>query len=85
MIYFYQILIDYIFVLLFMTTVSLSPKFQIVIPKEVRETLSLEAGTKIDLIPYADRIELIPVRPLKTMIGSLKGIHTRVIREKDRL
>ncbi len=68
-----------------MATVSLSSKFQIVIPKEVRKTLALEAGTKIDLIPYADRIEMIPVRPLRTMLGSLKGMNTHIIREKDRL
>lgn len=68
-----------------MATVSISSKFQIVIPKEVREILELEPGTKIDLIPYADRIELIPVRPLRRMVGILKGIDTRIIREKDRL
>jgi AbrB family looped-hinge helix DNA binding protein len=62
-----------------MTTVSLSSKFQIVIPKEVRETLELKPGIKVDLIPYADRIELIPVRPLKIMIGSLRVINTRII------
>lgn len=68
-----------------MATVSISSKFQIVIPKSVRQTLELEAGTKIDMIPYADRIELIPVRPLHTMIGSLKGINTHITRTKDRL
>lgn len=68
-----------------MPTVSISSKFQIVIPKSVRETLDLEAGTKVDMIPYADRIELIPVRPLRMMVGSLKGMNTRITREKDRL
>ena len=68
-----------------MTTVSLSPKFQVVIPKEVREQMDLTSGMKIEVVPYGNRIELIPLRSLKTLKGSLKGIDTNVVREKDRL
>ena len=67
-----------------MQTVTISPKFQIVIPKEIRENLRLSPGQKVQTIIYDGRIELIPLRPLKQMRGFLKGIDTTVIREKDR-
>lgn len=68
-----------------MTTVAISSKFQIVIPKEVRETLDLNSGMKVAVVSYENRIELIPLRPIKSLKGSLKGINTTVIREKDRI
>ena len=67
-----------------MGTVTLSPKYQVVIPKEIREKLKLSPGQKIRAIAYEDRIELIPVRPIKTIRGFLKGIDTYVDREADR-
>ena len=67
-----------------MTTITLSPKFQIVIPKAIRDLLGLRAGQKIQAIPYEDRIELIPVRRMKEMRGFLRGIDTSVEREQDR-
>lgn len=67
-----------------MTTITLSPKFQIVIPKAIREKLGLSPGQKIQAIPYEDRIELIPVRRMKEMRGFLRGIDTSVDREPDR-
>ena len=68
-----------------METVTISPKFQVVIPKGIRESLKLLPGQKIHAIAYNDRIELIPVRPLKQMRGFLEGIDTSVPRDKDRL
>ncbi|MGH8728241.1 MAG: AbrB/MazE/SpoVT family DNA-binding domain-containing protein [Burkholderiales bacterium] len=68
-----------------METLTISPKFQIVIPKRIRETLKLSPGQKVQAIAYQDRIELIPVRPLKKMRGFLKGIDTDVPREQDRV
>jgi len=68
-----------------MGTVTISPKFQVVIPKAIREKLSLLPGQKIQAIAYGDRIELIPVRPIKEMRGFLKGIDTTVEREADRV
>jgi len=67
-----------------METVTISPKYQVVIPKEIREMLKLSPGQKVHAIVYGDRIELIPVRPIKKMRGFLKGIDTRVPREPDR-
>ena len=68
-----------------METVTVSPKFQVVIPREIREALKLTPGQKIQALLYENRIELIPVRPMKRMRGFLKGIDTTVVREGDRL
>lgn len=68
-----------------METVTISPKFQVVIPKSIRERLKLRSGQKVQAILYDDRIELVPVRPARAMKGFLKGIDTTVAREDDRL
>ena len=68
-----------------MKTVTVSPKYQVVIPRDVRETLSIKPGEKMQVINYANRIELVPMKKIKTMRGFLKGINTTVIREKDRV
>jgi AbrB family looped-hinge helix DNA binding protein len=67
-----------------MTTITISPKFQVVIPKSIRTALGLKPGQKIQAIAYQDRIVLIPVRPIKEMRGFVKGIDTTVAREEDR-
>ena len=68
-----------------MAIVTVSPKFQVVIPQAIREALGLEPGQKVQALQYMDRIEFIPVRPLKAMRGFLKGIDTSVPRERDRV
>ena len=68
-----------------MQTVTISPKFQVVIPKAIRQTLQLTPGQKVQAFLYEDRIELIPVRPVKQMRGFLKGIDTTISREEDRM
>ncbi len=68
-----------------MEAVKLSSKFQVVIPRAVREQLDLVAGQKMQVITYGNRIELIPERPISAMRGFLNGIDTRVEREDDRL
>jgi AbrB family looped-hinge helix DNA binding protein len=67
-----------------MTLLTISPKFQVVIPKEVREKLGLTPGQKVQIIVFENRIELIPVKPVRKMKGFLKGIETRMPREADR-
>jgi AbrB family looped-hinge helix DNA binding protein len=67
-----------------MGTVKISPKFQVVIPKEVRERLRLAPGQRMQAIVYGERIELIPVRPASELRGFLQGIDTAVDREPDR-
>ena len=68
-----------------MTIVSISPKFQVVIPKSIREALKLRPGQKVQMIQYEGRIELIPIRPITSMRGNLKGIDTTIEREADRV
>jgi AbrB family looped-hinge helix DNA binding protein len=67
-----------------MSAVILSSKYQVVIPKEVRESTGLEAGTPFEIIAYNGRIELIPLRPISDLKGFLKGIDTVIEREEDR-
>ena len=67
-----------------MDIVTISPKYQVVIPREIRERLRLEPGQKVQALAYDDRIEFIPVKSLKSMRGFLRGIDTSVRREKDR-
>lgn len=67
-----------------MDTVTISPKFQVVIPKEIRVSLKLSPGQKVQAIAYENRIELIPQRPMKKMRGFLKGMASDVQREDDR-
>ena len=68
-----------------MGTVTISPKYQVVIPKDIREKLGLTPGQKVQTIIYDNRIELIPVRSIKKMKGFLKGIDTNIERDVDRL
>jgi len=67
-----------------MVTITISPKFQIVIPKAIREMLRLKPGQKVQAIVHEDRIELIPLRRAKELRGFLSGIDTTVDRDSDR-
>ena len=68
-----------------MSTVTLSPKFQIVIPKDVREGVGLKPGQKIHVMQYEGQIQLIPIRPIEEMRGFARGIDTDVPRDGDRV
>ncbi len=68
-----------------METVTVSAKFQVVIPRAVRKSLNVRPGQKVQVIPYDNRIELILLRPIQETRGFLKGIDTTVEREPDRL
>jgi len=68
-----------------MTEVTVSPKFQIVIPKEIRESMGIASGQKVQIICYQGRIEVIPLKPMKEMKGFLKGMDTSVVRDEDRI
>jgi AbrB family looped-hinge helix DNA binding protein len=68
-----------------MTTVTVSPKFQVVIPKGVRESMGIVSGQKVQMLTYGNRIEIIPIKPMKELRGFLQGIDTSVKRDKDRL
>jgi len=68
-----------------MEAVKISPKFQVVIPREVRERLRLSPGQRMQVVAYGNRIEMIQEQPITGMRGFLKGIDTAVPREDDRL
>ena len=53
--------------------VTVSPKFQVVIPRAIRESLGLRPGQKVQALQYQDRVELVPFRPVKSMRGFLRG------------
>ena len=67
-----------------METVSVSPKFQVVIPKAIRDAMGLYPGQKMHMMQYGDRVELMPVRLLAQSRGFLPGIDSSVVREGDR-
>jgi AbrB family looped-hinge helix DNA binding protein len=69
----------------FMENVTLSPKFQVVIPKRVRENLGLRPGQKLEVVQIGSRIELVAQQPARALRGLLHGIDTTVPREPDRL
>lgn len=68
-----------------MDTVTLSSKFQVVIPRDIREELQLTPGEKLRVLKYSDRVELIPVRPIEQIRGFLHGMDTNIERDRDRL
>ncbi len=68
-----------------MTTVRVSPKFQVVIPKEIRKRMGIRAGRKLQVFQYENRIEMIPEEPIENLRGIARGIDTRIEREEDRI
>ena len=68
-----------------MTIVTISSRYQVVIPKDVRERLDLEPGQQVEAIAFKGRIELILLEPIESMRGFLKGLDTTVPREDDRI
>ncbi len=66
-----------------METVTISTKFQVVIPKSIRERLRLKPGQKVQAIAYDERIELIPVRAAKELRGVLRGLDTSFERDEE--
>jgi AbrB family looped-hinge helix DNA binding protein len=67
-----------------MTVVTISSRFQVVIPKDVRERLNLQPGQQVEAIPFKGRVALIPLEPIETMRGFVRGIDTTVPRDDDR-
>lgn len=67
-----------------MPIVTVSPKYQVVIPREIRESLGLEPGQKVQAFEYDGRVEFVPVRKARSLRGFVRGINTTVERERDR-
>jgi AbrB family looped-hinge helix DNA binding protein len=68
-----------------MKQVTVSTKFQVVIPREVRESMDIQPGTRVQVLQYENRIELIPLKEPKSLRGFIKGIDTEVDRAEDRV
>ena len=68
-----------------MKTITVSPKYQVVIPKEIRKGLKLKPGQKLQVIQVDERIEYIPIKEIKEARGFLKGMDTNILREEDRI
>lgn len=68
-----------------METVTISPKFQVIIPQKIREAMGLRSGEKAKVISFRNRIEIIPMRDIRSLRGYLKGIDTSFVRDGDRL
>ncbi|MDE2719758.1 AbrB/MazE/SpoVT family DNA-binding domain-containing protein [Candidatus Palauibacter polyketidifaciens] len=67
-----------------MTIVTISSRYQVVIPRDVRERLGLKPGQKVQALPFKGRVELIPLEPIEAARGFVRGIDTTVPRERDR-
>jgi AbrB family looped-hinge helix DNA binding protein len=68
-----------------MEVVTVSPKYQVVIPARIRKSLGIKPGQKVQVILYEGRIEMIPIIPMKNARGFLEGIDTRIERDRDRV
>jgi AbrB family looped-hinge helix DNA binding protein len=66
-------------------TTKISPKYQVVIPQRVRDAMKLKPGTRLQVVQFEDRIELIPLRSAESLRGSLPGLNTQVPRDDDRV
>ena len=66
-----------------MDAVTVSPKYQVVIPRSVRERVHIRPGKRLQVISFDDRIELIPVRPMRSMRGFLKGLDASFKRDEE--
>jgi len=68
-----------------MNTVTLTSKYQLDFHQNISETYGLEAGDSFEFISYNNRIELIPIKPIKKLKGIFQGIDTNIMREEDRI
>ena len=66
-----------------MDAVTVSPKYQVVIPRAVRERMGIRPGERLEVISFDDRIELVPIRPMREMKGFLKGLDRSFRRDED--
>ena len=68
-----------------MTAVTVSTKYQVVIPEDVRKSMGVRPGEKFQVVNYDGRVQLIPLRKMRDMKGLLRGMDTSVVREADRV
>lgn len=66
-----------------MDAVTVSPKFQVVIPKAIRERTGIKPGEKLQVLSFDDRIELVRIQPIRSMRGFLRGMDAAFMRDED--
>lgn len=66
-----------------METVTVSQKYQVVIPKSVRRRFGIKPGEKLQALSFDDRIELVRIKPMREMKGFLKGLDRSFVRDED--
>ena len=65
-----------------MNIVTVSPKFQVVIPRRIRQMMDVKPGQRMNVIAYDNQVIFVPVRPLQEARGVLKGMDSNVQREE---
>ena len=68
-----------------MNSVRVSPKYQIVIPRQIRESMNIKPGETMQVFELEGRIEVVRVRPVSSLRGRYRGIDTSVERDEDRV
>jgi AbrB family looped-hinge helix DNA binding protein len=68
-----------------MTTVALSPKFQVVIPKDIRRALHLVSGQRMEVRLNDGKVEFVPEKTIASLRGRWPGMDTTIVREADRV
>lgn len=68
-----------------MITVTVSPKYQVVIPKDVRTKLKIKPGQKLQILLIGEKLEFLPIQNVKDSRGFLKGMNTDIKRDRDRI
>jgi AbrB family looped-hinge helix DNA binding protein len=81
--YSYQYMIDMRLVMRPKDTAKLSAKFQISIPKAVRQAKAWNAGQEFAFIPKGDGVLLVPVPKPQQLAGSAKGARRTGYRDRS--
>jgi AbrB family looped-hinge helix DNA binding protein len=66
-----------------MSTVTVSPKYQVVIPEKIRKGMNIKPGQKFDVVEFEGCLEFVPVKDMRSLRGSLKGLDTEVPRDRE--
>jgi AbrB family looped-hinge helix DNA binding protein len=66
-----------------MNTVTVSPKYQVVIPEKIRKQMGIKPGQKFEVIDFEGCLEFVPVKRMRSLRGSLKGLDRKGLREKE--
>jgi len=67
-----------------MNSATVSSKYQVVIPKNIRESLNIKPGMELSFITFGGILHIVPLGPIENMRGAFPGIDTTIFREPDR-